>query len=1005
VLRSTQTNLPLRVNTLLIDSSRTVVEDVGTIETASHAAAVQVVPCLSGLSSVEAITSMTPASVALKGDSVLAHADLLGRSRECAVLDELVGTVRRGEGRSLLLRGEAGTGKSALLQHLVRSAPDLLVLEAAGAESEAELAYASLHQLCGPLLDQVERLPDPQREALEIVFGLRTGTTSRFLVALAVLSLLSEVADERPLMCVVDDAQWLDQTSALALGFAARRLRTEPLGLVFAAREPGYHFRHLPKLEIRGLADCHACALLSSAVRFRLDERLRDRIVAETRGNPMELLELARSLNPTELAGFTTTRRGGVQDKVDEGFQSRIGALPEQTRRLLLIAACDPLGESSLVWPAAELLGISAEAAEAAVAAGLCEFGRGVRFRHPLVRAAAYDGGSQEDRRLAHAAIAEVMNGESDPDRRAWHRALAAVGPDDTLADELERSADRARARGGQLAVASFLERSYDLTLDPARRATRAIAAAEAKFLAGSRDDALRLVGLAAGEHLDEVHLGRVDVLRGQLATSQRRVGDAPPLLLGAARRIERFNSGLARNAYRDAFIAAIHAGRFGGEAGLLEIAASIQSAPRPGGPPSLTDTLLDAAARLASGDWERGACALQGALVDIRGMDAPERLGIHWLCLAGRMSEWLWDGETWDSLSRRTLDLVRDGGTFALLPMAAATRIGWQLLAGDLGAATALAVEQEAAQGEIGGEPSPGSRIALAAFRGHEDEVRGLDEEMTRGALARGDGAFVALRHWSTAVLCNGLGRYDGALVAAQLGAEYPADIHMSSRCLSELVEAAARSGQTKTASDALGRLSEMARACGTDWILGVEARARALVAEHVDAEGLHRLAIKLLQRTHFRAECARAHLLYGEWLRRENRRVDARAELRVVHDQFTSMGMEAFAERARGELLATGETARKRTVETRDDLTAQELQIAELAREGLTNPEIGARLFLSPRTIEWHLRKAFGKLGIRSRHQLRDALAGVKSELVQAGLHISAPTAGRNRPSQSST
>ena len=925
--------------------------------------------------------AMTPASAAQMRDSVLGHAHLLGRSRECAVLDELVGTVRRGEGRSLLLRGEAGIGKSALLQHAVRSAPDLLVLEAAGAEPEAELAYASLHQLCGPLLKQVERLSDPQREALEVVFGLCTGTTSRFLVALAVLSLLSEVAEDRPLLCVVDDAQWLDQASALALGFAARRLLAEPVGLVFAAREPGYHLRHLPGLEIRGLPDRHACGLLSSAVRFRLDERLRDRIVAETRGNPLALLEAARSLDPTELAGFTTTRGCGVPDKIDEDFHSRIAALPEQTRTLLLIAACDPLGESSLVWQAAELLGITGEAAEAAAAAELCEFGRGVRFRHPLVRAAAYDGASEEDRRRAHAAIAEVMNGESDLDRRAWHRALAAVGPNDALADELERSAGRARARGGQLAVAAFLERSLDLTIDPARRATRAIAAAEAKFLAGSRDDALRLVGLAAGGHLDEVQLARVDVLRGRLATSQRRVLDALPLLLGAAQRIERFNSGLARDAYRDALIAAVYAGRFGGEPGLHRIASAIQSAPRPGGPPSLTDSLLDAAARLASGDWQAGAPAIKRALAEIRGMDAPEQLGIHWLCLAAGVSEWVWEEETWDSLSRRSLDLVRDGGTLGLLPMAAQTRVGWQLFAGELGAATALVVEQDAAREEIGGDPSLGSRIALAAFRGHGDEVRSLDQAMTRGALARGDGAFVALRHWSTAVLCNGLGRYEEALVAAQLGAEYPPDTHMSRWCLSELVEAAARSGQPETASGALGRLSEMARACETDWILGVEARARALVAERSDADGLHRLAIKFLGRTQFRAECARAHLVYGEWLRRENRRVDARAELRVARDQLSSMGMEAFAERARRELLATGETARKRTVETRDDLTAQELQIAELACDGLSNPEIGARLFLSPRTVEWHLRKVFGKLGIRSRHALDGALAGLRA------------------------
>jgi DNA-binding CsgD family transcriptional regulator len=911
---------------------------------------------------------------------------LLGRAGECAVVDGLLSAIRRGEGRSLVVRGEAGIGKTALLEYVVQSASDLLVLRSVGVESEMELAYASLHQLCWPLLDRLARLPDPQRQALEIVFGLSAGATDRFLVALAVLNLLSAVSEERPVLCVVDDAQWLDHTSALALAFVARRLLAQSVGLVFAAREPGDHLRHLPELEIRGLRDGDARALLSSAVRPRLDEQVRDRIVAETRGNPLALLELPRGLNATELAGFGAAAVSGLPNRIEESFRRRIAALPEETRRLLLIAAADPLGESTLLWRAAELQGIGAVMAAPAAEAGLCEFAACIRFRHPLVRAAAYGAGSPDERRRAHAAIAEVTDAEADPDRRAWHRALAAAGPDDAVADDLERAAVRARARGGQAAVAAFLERSVDLTLSAARRAERALAAAEASYLAGAGDDALRLAAVAEPGLLDEFHRLRVRALRGRVATMQRRAGGAPPPLLGAARRLEQFNRGLARETYRDAFIAAIYAGRFAGDTGLHEIAAAIRSARPSTEPLSVTDELLDAAAMLVDGDWARGAPAAQRAVAAFRVTPASRELELPWLFLAGRVSIWVWDHETWDALGGRMLEYVRDAGTLALLPMAAATRVGWELFAGDLATASALVVEQDTVHEAIGGERSPGSRIALAAHRGRETEVGQLDEATTRDAVARGDGSWVALLHWSTALLCNGLGRYDEALAAAQLGAAYPPDMHMSSWALSELVEAAARCGQTDAAYDALGRLAEMARACGTDWVLGVEARARALVADPVEADELHRQAIEHLGRTRLRAELARAHLLYGEWLRRQGRRIDAREHLRTAHEMLRAMEMEAFTDRASKELRATGGKARKRTVETRDELTAQERQIAALARDGLSNPDIGGRLFLSPKTVEWHLHKIFGKLGIRSRFELSGALAGSGADLVQA-------------------
>jgi DNA-binding CsgD family transcriptional regulator len=904
---------------------------------------------------------------------------LRGRTRERALLDGLIADVRRGESRSLVLHGEAGIGKTALLGYLIASASDLTVLRAEGVESEMELAYSGLHQLCGTILDRPRKLPAPQRLALEIVFGLREGAApDRFLVALAVLSMLSDVSEERPVLCVVDDAQWLDQSSALTFAFVARRLLAEPVGLVFAVREVGDQLRHLPSLEVGGLRNGDARALLTSAVQFRLDDQVCERILAESRGNPLALLELPRGISATELAGFGTGSSSARSYEIEESFRRRLVALPEATRLLLLIAAADPLGEPTIVWRAAERLGIRAEAGAPAQDAELCEFGARVRFRHPLVRGAAYTAGPLPERRRVHAAIAEVTDAEADPDRRAWHRALAAVGPDEAVADELERSAARARARGGQAATAAFLERAVHLTLEPAHRAERALAAAEAKYLAGSAEDALRLAAVAQGGPLNEDQRVRGGVLRGRVAMMQRRPSDAPPELLPAAQRLERFDRRAARDTYRDAFIAAVVAGRLAGDEGLPEVAAAIRSAAPSTDPPSASDELLDALALLIEGRWATGAEALQRALAAFRAALTSGQIELPWLFLAGYVSLWVWDEEMLDALSGRALAIVRDEGVLALLPPVAAVRVAWDLFAGDLSSASAHVLEQDTIHNAIGGERSPGSRIALAAFRGHEAEVAQLDEATTRDAVARGDGMGVTMRHWSTAVLCNGLGRYDTALEAAQVGAAHPPDMHVSSWALSELVEAAARCGKPEAATDALGRLEEMARACGTDWVIGVEARARALVADLADAEELYRHAIECLGRTRLRTELARAHLVYGEWLRRDRRRIDAREQLRRAHDIFTSIGMEAFAARAGRELLATGETARKRTVQTRDELTAQEVRIAQFARDGLSNVEIGARLFISPRTVEYHLHKVFTKLGITSREHLDRVLPG---------------------------
>jgi DNA-binding CsgD family transcriptional regulator len=906
---------------------------------------------------------------------------LLGRAKECATLAGLVDEIRSGHSRVLVVRGEAGVGKTALLEYAMTLGADATLVRAVGVESEMELAYASLHQLCVPLLDHVAALPAPQRHALEVVFGVAAGAApDRLLVGLAVLSLLCEVSLERPLLCVVDDAQWLDRSSALTLAFVARRLLAEPVGLVFGVRDGADAFRRLPELEVGGLRNGDARALLTSAVRFRLDAQVVDRVVAETRGNPLALLELPRGLSAAELAGFGTGGLWASPNGIEDSFRRRIAALPDDTRRLLGIAAAEPLGEPALVWRAAALQGVGPDAAAPAAEAGLCELGARVQFRHPLVRSAAYRAVTADERRQAHAALAEATDVESDPDRRAWHRASACAGPDDAVADELERSAARARARGGQSAAAAFLERAADLTLDPGRRAQRALAAAEAMHLAGSAEDALRLATAAERGPVDELRRVRVDLLRGHVALMQRRGVDALPPLLSGARRVEALNPGLAREAYRDAFQAALFAGRLAPGDWLAEVAAAIRTATPSADPPSPADELLDAGALLVDAGWAAGARPVLRALDRV--LPVLDELELPWVAFAGRMAGWVWDLATLDAVTGRMLERVREAGVLALLPMAAILRSGREIAAGDLAAAAALTAEQEAVQEAIGGERSSGSGVHLAGMHGSAAEVRVLDETLAAAATARGDGAWLTALHLSTALLCNGLGRYTDALTAAQHAVAYPGEKLTFHWGLSELVEAAVRCGRRETAAEAHARLAEGAGACATDWAGGVEARARALVDGSPAAEEQYRLAIDRFGRVRLRTELARTQLLFGEWLRREGRRADAREHLRAAHETFAAIGMEAFAQRARRELAATGEHVRRRSTDARDDLTPQERQIAVLARDGLSNPDIAARVFLSPRTVEWHLRKVFMKLDVRSRRELAGVLPGSESD-----------------------
>ena len=903
---------------------------------------------------------------------------LLDRERERAALDGLLGDLRLGRGGALVVRGEAGVGKSALLEYVAGAAADMRLARAVGVESEMELAFASLHLLCAPLLGRLEDLPGPRRDALGVAFGLRAGgAPDRFLVALAVLTLLSEVAGERPLLCVVDDAQWLDQASAQVLAFAARRLLAEPVGLVFAAREPGEQFRGLPDLEVRGLPDKDARALLASAVRIRLDEQVWDRIVAETNGNPLALLELPRGLSPAQLAGgFGLVGAQAVPARIEQGFRERLEALPGDTRSLMLIAAAEPTGDPVLMWRAAGRLGIAASAAEAAQADGLLEIGPRVRFRHPLVRSAVYSSASLEERRAAHQALAEVADPGRDPDRRAWHLAAAAPGPDEEVAAELERSAGRAQARGGMAAAAAFLRRAVELTAEPARRSERAVAAAQAGLLAGALDAAADLLAMAAAGPLDELQQARVSLLRGQLAFASSMGGDAPALLVKAAQQLEPLDAVLARQTYLDAWAAALFAGQFAGAGSLHEVARAARSAPPPAGAPRLSDLLLDGLAVLVTEGRARAAPLLRQAARVFAEDEITVEEGLRYGWLATTAAAMVWEDEYRHATVARQLQSVREAGLLVHLPLWVQTMAIMTAWRGDFAAAASLIAEAEAITAATGSGYARYAAVFLAGLRGAEAEARPLIEAVITDSRAAGQGVGVQWSQWVSAILYNSLGRYKEARAEAQQAAEQAPELNISMWALAELIEAASRTGQTRLAADALGRLAEATGTGPSDWGQGIYARCRALLSDGQDAEGSYREAVGRLSRTRLRPELARAHLLYGEWLRREGRRADARAQLRTAHDMYAAIGMEAFADRARRELLATGETVRKRTAGTHDQLTPQEAQIARLARAGLSNQEIGAQLFLSARTVEWHLAKVFTKLEISSRRQLQQAL-----------------------------
>src|SRR5215831_14878452 len=837
---------------------------------------------------------------------------LLDRAPEIAALEGVLAAARNGLSGVLVLRGEAGIGKTALLECAAGRAGDMQLARVAGVQAEMGMGFAGLHQLLVPFLGGLDGLPPPQRQALGSAFGLVAGPApDRFLVGLAALTLLTDAAAARPVLCLVDDAQWLDQVSVEVLGFIARRLYADRVAMVFTVREgegQAAALAGLPELTLGGLPEEAAGELLAASASAQVDRQVGRRIVAGVAGNPLALVEIAGELTPAELSGAVPLgwplRFGG---RLEELYLSRVRALPADTQTLLLVAAADPTGDPVLVYQAAGQLGTGAEAGEAAGTKRLVSWRPRVRFRHPLIRSAAYYAAATRARRRAHAALAQATDPVADPDRRAWHRAEAAEGPDEQVAAELEHSASRAQARGGMAAAATFLERAAALTPDPARRARRALDAAQADLQAGAFSKALELLATAEAEPLDEFQAARADLLRGRIAFASGLGSDAPRLLLKAAKRLEPLNLDLARQTYVDAWQAAFFAGHLAGAGDLLEVSRAARALPSPAHPPRLVDLVLDGFARLVTDGPAAAAPVLRQATSAFASPDIPEDELLRWSWVATVADEALWEDKGW-RVTVRQVQLARDVGALDQLSFLLNYLALETVWSGDFAAATLLIAEARAVCEATGSRFAPVAAMLLAAFRGQEAEAVPLIQSTIEQATAEGQGVSVTVAHWVAAVLYNGLGRYEDALDAAAEASEHR-HVYVSMWALPELIEAAARAGNPHIAGDALDRLTETAGAGGTEDGLGVIARSLALLSEGDAAEACYREAIGRLGRGRRRPEIARAHLLYGEWLRQQRRRHDARDQLRIAFAMFDEMGMATFAARARRELRATGE------------------------------------------------------------------------------------------------
>ncbi|MFF4726332.1 AAA family ATPase [Streptomyces mirabilis] len=892
----------------------------------------------------------------------------IGRREEQRVLTELLDGVRDGHSGTLVLAGEPGTGKTSLLDRAAASGPDVQVVRIFGVESEMVLGFAALHRLLRPWLTEIDALPTPQRDALRTAFGgLAAVPADRYLVGMAVLTLLAEAAVAQPMLCIVDDAHWLDRASVEVLAFVARRLHAEAIGLIFATRPHGLAvFDGLPALTVQGMPGDDAGSLLAASIAGRLDGAVAAKLVDGTGGNPLALVELAGTLTAEQLTGTAPLPRSlPVGTLLESHYRRQIEQFPAETRALLLLVSAAPTEEPTRLWRAAAQLGVAADRADPALSAGVLT--DSLDFRHPLIRSAVYRGADAADRRRVHAALAAVCDPVLDLDRHAWHRAEATIGLDEEVAAELERASENARIRGGYAEQAAFLSRAADLSPDPQDQAARLVAAARAHLALGEPRAARALLDRAERGLVDPVPRALARQARATAQIYSGRFTDVPTILLEAAESIADREPSLARKMMFEALQAIVFSDDRATTLTLRDLAREVLASPAAETPaPTYTDLFLTGYATRTAVGYRAAVPLMRAALATL---DTAENLAEECLPLAvisAFTAEDVWD----DKVGRRAWQRLeahdRANGALGTLRTTLMVGATWEMRAGRFAAASARHDELAELSDVLRQAHPKIQQVELLAWSGREAEAR---------AAATADVGFDDVINNSLAILEIGLGRYAEALVG--LLPSFERDMPgVANRSLHDIVEAGVRSGDHEAAKAALARMQERVPVSGTPWGLGLLARCRALMADDEQAEELYRESADLLARTQITVELARTHLVYGEWLRRRRRRSDARAQLRKAYEMFTSMGATAFAERARTELTATGERPRGRDEQVTHGLTAQEKQVARLAAAGATNDEIAARLFLSTSTIEYHLTKIFRKLAITSRRKLAGAL-----------------------------
>ena len=912
---------------------------------------------------------------------------LLGRHGEREAIDELLAAARDGQSGVLMLTGEPGIGKTRLLEYAAAAAADLTVVWLIGVESETQLGFGALHRLLRPFLDRVPGLPAPQRDALSTAFGLSgSEPPDRYLVGLATLTMLSALAADQPVVCLVDDVHWLDRESAEALAFTARRLHADSLALIFGGRaqaarpEVGAQaaFATLAAHCLGGLEPLDARALLALGVEGSLDPAVADRLVAGTGGNPLALIELTIQLSPEQLAGVAPLpARLPVSRMLDAHFRAAISALPADARTLLLLIAAAPADDAPLIWRAAGKLGLSARAADVAVERGMLTRESQPAFRHPLLRSAVYAYADPGQRRQVHAALAAACDAVGDAERSAWHRAEAAAGPDDRVAAGLETAAELARTRGGYSEQALFLSRAAELTTAPERRAERLLAAADAHLISGDPAAAGIMLDMATAHLNDPVPRARALRTRALIEMFHVRVASVPAMLLDAVAELGARDPGMTWDLLFEAMYAALMAREHVSGTTLVDVAKATAGAWHdPGAPDWSADLLMEGLARRVAEGHATAAPVLRTALARLRASAELKESGIPLAVLVSWAADELWDIDTLHELADRLAAVDRSQGALYALGMTLLVAAHGEIVAGRFAEADAYYAQADDFFAATG-FPADGviNRALLLAWSGREGELRAALAGMVNLTGSSRAGHMLKTGLHALAVLDLGLGRYQSALDHALtvFGDDPPA---VGNLVLPLVVEAGVRTGHHETAVAALTRMAERAQAADTPWGLGLLARCRALMSTDQHAEARYRESVELLSQVPVALDLAHTRLLFGEWLRRRRRRVEARAHLRAAYQRFDSCGAAPFAERARAELLATGEHVRKRTISAPSELTPQERQVAILAARGNTNAEIASRLFITVSTVEFHLNKVFRKLGISSRRQIASRL-----------------------------